>query len=404
VFALGSFLAGLGGALALPDSSANLGIDLRVITDAFVVVVVGGMGSVAGAYLAAVLVGVMQSLGILLLPKSSLVLVFVLMAVVLMIRPQGLLGHPPAPEEEEERCPRLRALPAAMLWLGGALAISAAMIAGFGGEFPRAVVQEIAIAVLFTASLQLLLGPAGTISFGHAAWFGVGAYAAALATKLLIVPLPVALIFAVLVAGALAGLLGMMLVRLSGVSLAMLTLAAAQIAWALATQWGEVTGGDDGILGLWPPQWLGPRLFALLCVGLCAGGVIVLQRATLAPFGYALRAGRDAPLRAAASGLNIARLRIGAFALSGAAAGLAGGLAAFSKGSVFPGAFAIFRSVDALAMVLLGGLHSLAGPIAGALVYTGLFDTLLLAADFWRAILGAALLALILWRPQGLLR
>ena len=88
----------------------------------------------------------------------------------------------------------------------------------------------------------------------------------------------------------------------------------------------------------------------------------------------------------------------------GAAAGLAGGLATFAKGSVFPGSLATFRSVDALAMVLLGGVQSMAGAVVGALIYTGLFDTLLLASDYWRAMLGAVLLGLILWRPQGLVR
>jgi branched-chain amino acid transport system permease protein len=256
--------------------------------------------------------------------------------------------------------------------------------------------------VLFATSLQVLLGPGGTISFGHAAWFGVGAYGTALAVKLLAAPLLLALLAGVIAAGVLASLLGLVLVRLSGVSLAMMTLAAAQIFWALATQWSDVSGGDDGILGLWPP--LGPRAFFVLCLVLSAGGVLLLRRVLNAPFGFALRAGRDAPLRAAASGIETARLRVAAFALAGAAAGLAGGLSTYAKGSVFPGSLAIFRSVDALAMVLLGGVQSISGAVLGALAYTGLFDTLLLASDYWRAMLGAVLLALILWRPQGLLR
>jgi len=273
-----------------------------------------------------------------------------------------------------------------------------------GGDFARSVLEEMAIAVLFATSLHVLLGPGGMISFGHAAWFGIGAYAAALTTSTLAAPLPVALMAGVLGSGAVAAVVGLVLVRLSGVSLAMLTLAFAQIAWAVATQWSEVTGGDDGILSIWPPSWLGAQLFFLLCLGLSVGGVLLLRRALFAPFGYALRASRDAASRAAASGIDAAKLRLAAFALAGAAAGLAGGLSTFSKGSVFPGSLAIFRSVDALAMVLLGGVQSMVGPIVGALAYTGLFDTLLLASDYWRALLGIALLALILWRPQGLVR
>lgn len=404
VLAIGAGLAGLGGALSLPENSANLGIDLRVVTDAFVVVVVGGMGSIAGAYLAAVLVGVMQSLGILLLPKASLVLIFALMAVVLILRPQGLLGRRHLPEDENERFLRVRPAPR---WqkIGGLALVFVAMAVGLlGGDFARSVLEEMCVAVLFASALQVLLGPGGTISFGHAAWFGIGAYAAALSVKALAAPLPVALLLGVLTSGGIAALVGLVLVRLSGVSLAMLTLAFAQIAWAVATQWSEVSGGDDGILGIWPPEWLGHRLFFLLCLALSVAGVLLLRRALYAPFGFALRAGRDAPHRAAASGIEVAKLRLAAFALSGAAAGLAGGLATFAKGSVFPGSLAIFRSVDALAMVLLGGVQSMAGAVVGALAYTGLFDTLLLASDYWRAMLGAALLALILWRPQGLVR
>ena len=403
VLALGAGLAGLGGALSLPENSANLGIDLRVVTDAFVVVVVGGMGSIAGAYLAALLVGVMQAMGILLLPKASLVLVFVLMALVLGIRPGGLLGKP----QTEEENPRFARLRAAGPWQRRAavVAVLAALAVGLlGGDFARSVLEEMAIAMLFAASLHLLLGPGGTISFGHAAWFGIGAYATALATATLAAPLPLALMIAVFGAGGAALLVGLVLIRLSGVTLAMMTLAFAQIVWAVATQWDGLTGGDDGILGIWPPHWLGGRLFFLLCFGLCVAGVLILRRVMFAPFGYALRAGRDAPLRAAASGIDVPRLRLAAFTLAGAAAGLAGGLATFSKGSVFPASLAIFRSVDALSMVLLGGVQSASGPILGALAYTGLFDTLLLASDYWRALLGLTLLALILWRPQGLAR
>ncbi|MDR3523075.1 MAG: ABC transporter permease [Acetobacteraceae bacterium] len=404
VFALGAGLAGLGGALSLPENSANLGIDLRVVTDAFVVVVVGGMGSIAGAYLAAVLVGVMQAMGILLLPKASLVLVFVLMALVLVLRPQGVLGQKQTQENDGERFHRVRAAPPWQRIAGLAVVLLALAVGLAGGDFARSVLEEMAIAVLFAASLHVLLGPGGMISFGHAAWFGIGAYAVALTTSTLAAPLPLALLAGVLAAGAVAAIVGLVLVRLSGVSLAMLTLAFAQIAWAVATQWSEVTGGDDGILGIWPPSGLGARLFFLLCLCLSVGGVLLLRRALFAPFGYALRASRDAASRAAASGIDGAKLRLAAFALAGAAAGLAGGLSTFSKGSVFPGSLAIFRSVDALAMVLLGGVQSMVGPVVGALAYTGLFDTLLLASDYWRALLGITLLALILWRPQGLVK
>ncbi len=109
--------------------------------------------------------------------------------------------------------------------------------------------------------------------------------------------------------------------------------------------------------------------------------MLLLRRVLYAPFGTALRAARDSPLRAEAIGLPVQRLRLAAFALAGAAAGLAGGLYAYAKGSVFPTYISIPKSVDALLMVLLGGVETISGPIVGALAYVGLYDTLLRATD-----------------------
>ena len=103
-----------------------------------------------------------------------------------------------------------------------------------------------------------------------------------------------------------------------------------------------------------------------------------------------------------AIGLNAGSLRLAALVIAGAAAGLAGGLSAFSKGSVFPTYISIDRSVDALVMVLLGGVQTMAGPVVGALVYTGLFDMLLLATHLWRLVLGLSIIALVLVFPRGI--
>ena len=403
VFALGAGLAGLGGALALPDGSANLQLDLSVITDAFVIVVVGGLGSIVGAYLASLLIGVLQSFGILLLPKLTLVIVFAVMAAVLVLRPQGLLGRAAATVRESAAPPVVRPAAPALRWLGGAM-LAALVLAPFVvGPFAVSVLTEAVIAVLFAASLHFMMGPGGMPSFGHAAWFGLGAYGTALAASALGWPMPLALAVAPLVAGVVAAVFGWFVVRLSGVYLAMLTLAFAQIVWAVALQWSGITGGDNGILGVWPHGWLAhPRAFYWFTLAIGAAGTLLLRRMLYAPFGYALRGARDSALRAEAIGLPAARLRLAAFVVAGAAAGLAGGLSAFSKGSVFPTYVSIGRSVDALLMVLLGGVQTIAGPIVGALAYTGLYDTLLLATAQWRLVLGLAIVALVLAFPQGI--
>jgi branched-chain amino acid transport system permease protein len=211
------------------------------------------------------------------------------------------------------------------------------------------------------------------------------------------------LVAAPLAAGALALLLGGVVVRLSGVYLAMLTLAFAQIVWAVAFQSVEWTGGDNGILGVWPAAWArGPAAFYWLTLALVAGGVLLLRRVIYAPLGYAIRAARDSSLRAEAVGLPTRRLRLAAFGIAGAAAGLAGGLYAYAKGSVFPTYISIPKSVDALLMVLLGGVGTVTGPIVGALAYVGLYDALLRATNQWRLALGVLIVVLVVLFPAGI--
>ncbi len=405
VFFLGSLLAGLGGALQLPRESVNLHMDLAIITEAFVVVVVGGLGSLTGAALAALLIGELHAFGILIVPKITLVLVFLVMALVLVVRPHGLLGKPEAAARGGQGSaePVIGPAPPALRWLGLAALAVAVVLPPFLGDYAVSVLTELAIAVLFAASLHLIMGPGGMASFGHAAYFGIGAYGAALAAQWLGAPMLAGLALAPLAAGIFGLLFGYFCVRLSGVYAAMLTLAFAQIAWSVAFQWVEVTGGDNGILGVWPSAWAAPKLvYYYLALALCLGATLFLRRVVHAPFGYALRAQRDSALRAEAIGIDAFRIRWLGFGLAAAAAGVAGGLFAYGKGSVFPTYMGIPRSVDALLMVLLGGVQTLSGPIVGALAFTGLQEQLVRITDLWRLILGCIIVLLVLFFPQGL--
>ncbi len=415
VFFLGAFLAGLGGALQLPREPASLGVDLPVVADAFVVVVVGGLGSVGGAFLAALLIALAKALCIALgdveiagmvvsFSKLTLAVEFVVMAIVLVVRPWGLAGRAPVePHGAAAAHPALRA-PGPLFWPTAGMGLMVLAFVPLGGEgYTLVLLIDIAIFALFAASLHFLMGPAGLVSFGHAAYFGLGAYAAALVFLKLGWPFPAALAAAVVAGGVAAALFGWFCVRLSGVYLAMLTLAFAQIAWSVVHQWDGLTGGSNGLVGVWPPGDLKSRtLFFWIVLGLSAAGVMLLWRMVHSPFGLALRAARDSALRAEAVGIDVRRLRWIAFVAAGALAGLAGGLFAFSKGSVSPEALGVARSVDGLAMVLLGGVHSLTGPVAGAAVFTLLQDEIARASDYWRAALGAAILVLVLAFPNGL--
>ncbi len=151
--------------------------------------------------------------------------------------------------------------------------------------------------------------------------------------------------------------------RLSGVYLAMLTLAFAQIVWSIVFQWEDVTGGSNGILGIWPRAPFDSRpAFYLLTLALVAAGVLLLRRFLFAPFGYAMRAGRDSPCEPRRSAWTSKRIHWIGFAIAGAFCGVAGGLFAYAKGTISPEVVAVSRSIDGMVMVLLGGLQTLTGP------------------------------------------
>lgn len=417
IFALGSALAALGGALQMPREPASLGLDLTTIGDAFVVVVVGGMGSLGGAYLAALIIATVKALcyGIgtveiagtaFAFSKLTLVVEFLVMALVLVWRPQGLMGRARvevrAAHLAEQPIRPMR--PVALRWLVALLVVLALVPLG-AGAFPYLTVLlvDVLIAVLFAASLHFIMGPAGLHSFGHAAYFGLGAYGAALLLRGAALPMEAALALAPFVALAGAAIFGGFAVRLSGVYLSMLTLAFAQIVWSVVFQWDEFTGGSNGLIGIWPSErFVSKTAYYYLSLFTVGAGVYLLRRMLLSPFGYAMRAGRDAPLRAEATGIDVVSIRWAAFVVSGLFCGLAGALHAFAKGSISPEAISVARSVDGLVMVLLGGVQALAGPIVGAAVFTALQDEILRATDYWRAVLGAVILALVLVFPQGL--
>ncbi len=417
VFTLGAFLAGLGGALQSPREPANQFLDLLAIGDAFVVVVVGGMGSIPGAFLAALLIAEIKAICIAIgqvtvfgvsfsFSKLTLVVEFLVMAAVLIWRPWGLLGKPASVSRNAGHAEApLRAATPLLRRLGWLfLAVLVVVpVAGAHAPFVNVLMIDILIAVLFAASLHFIMGPGGMHSFGHAAYFGLGAYGAALLFKSLSLPMELALLLAPMIAGLGALIFGWFSVRLSGVYLAMLTLAFAQIVWSIVFQWDVFTGGSNGIVGVWPAAWLSEKwIYYYLTLASTVAGVLLLRRVLLSPFGYAMRAYRDSPLRADAIGIDGIRVHWAAFVLAGMVCGLAGALFAFSKGSISPEVISVGRSIDGLVMVLLGGIQTLVGPWVGASVFTWLHDLVARETDYWRAMLGFTILALVLLFPQGI--
>jgi branched-chain amino acid transport system permease protein len=404
VFTLGVFLAAFGGALELPREAVNHTMDLQIITEVLVVVVIGGLGNVLGTFLAAIIVSELNAFGILIFPKISLVLVFLVMALVLVVRPWGLLGRPEAASRAASGLQVMRWSPLQPRWrLLVALGIAAAaLLPLIGGDYALTVATEVLIFMLFAASLQLLIGAGGLVSFGHAAYFGLGAYGAALTLKYFGMTAALAIGPIAALSGAL--IFGWFCVRLSGVYFAMLTLAFAQILWSVAFQWTEVTGGDNGLIGIWPSASVASTAhFYWLTLILVVIGIALLRVILFSPFGYALRALRDNELRAEAVGLSRHRVQWIAFTAAGTFAGVAGALHAFLKGSVFPDDLGIPLSIDALAMVLLGGASSVSGGVVGAALYKSLSIWVVSETNYSKLVIGLLIIVLVSAFPQGVL-
>ncbi|HBI82825.1 MAG TPA: ABC transporter permease [Alcaligenaceae bacterium] len=417
VFALGALLAGLGGALQLPREPANLDMDMTTIGAAFVVVVVGGMGSIPGAFVASLLIseikavciwlGIVNVFGIdISFSKLTLVVEFLVMAAVLVWRPWGLMGREQAATRNVGMPePALRASGVAFkVWVGVLFVVLFAM-PWLTASTPYLMVLgiDLLVAVLFATSLHFIMGPGGMHSFGHAAYFGLGAYGAALMLRSAGVSMEFALLAGPIVAVLGAVLFGWFSVRLTGVYLAMLTLAFAQITWSIVFQWDDFTGGSNGLTGIWPSTWLSDKnRYYLLTLMFVGASVWLLRRILFAPFGLALRAARDSSIRAEAIGIDVKTVQWVAFILAGLFAGLAGALYVFSKGGISPESLHVGKSVDALVMVLLGGIQSLSGPVVGAVGFTWLHDTVARHAEYWRALLGGLILLLVLLFPQGI--
>jgi branched-chain amino acid transport system permease protein len=275
--------------------------------------------------------------------------------------------------------------------------------------------NDVAIWALFAISLNLLVGYTGLVSFGHAAYFGVGAYTCGLLMKNLGVPFPLALLAAAALAGLFAAVYGVFCVRLTKVYFAMLTLAFAWITWAIAFRWNEVTGGDQGLFGVPLPDftWLKelPLLgrvsdadwFYYLSVGVVAVCVWAMRRLVESPFGLILTVIRENPERAQFVGIDVRRHQHLAFVVAGTFAGVAGALFGIFNRGVYPDYMYWTKGAEVLIMTLLGGMGTFYGPAVGAFLILWLNQEITAITEYWSLVLGVILGALILVTPRGVL-
>jgi branched-chain amino acid transport system permease protein len=284
-----------------------------------------------------------------------------------------------------------------------------------GSKYYTFLATQIAILSLFAVSYNLLLGSAGLVSFGHAAYFGLGSYACGLLMKELGVPFILALCAGGLMASAFAAVFGFFCVRLTKIYFSMLTLAFAQIVWAICFQWNELTGGDQGISPIPYPSlnWLaslpgldGFRLgdyfyfVALAIVALC---IAALHRISVSPFGRMLTTIRENPERASFIGVNVRAYELAAFVIAGGFAGIAGALFGIFNRGVFADFLYWPKSAEVLIMTILGGMNYFWGPVVGTFMLVMLNQQITAYTEYWPLVLGTILLVLLFAFPGGLL-
>lgn len=300
-------------------------------------------------------------------------------------------------------------------WWGGILFAVAFAVPFFGSPLYTYLATDVAIWALFAISLNLLVGYTGLVSFGHAAYFGIGAYTCGLLMKEVGVAFPLAFLAAGVVAAFFAAVYGYFCVKLTKVYFAMLTLAFSWISWAVCFRWNEVTGGDQGLSGVSSPDldWMqalpliGSRppseYFHFVAVVLVALGIWIARRIVESPFGLILTTIRDNPERAQSIGIDVRRYQHVVFVIAGTLAGFAGALFGILNRGVFPDFMNWTKGAEVLIMTLLGGMGTFYGPVAGAFLILWLNQEITAITEYWSLVLGIVLGGLILALPAGVL-
>ncbi len=291
-----------------------------------------------------------------------------------------------------------------LLW-AGALVAAVVAFPTVAGPYPVKLLQEILIWAVFAMSLDLLMGYAGMVSFGHSAFFGIGGYVAALALREF-PSLLSALVLPALVAALAALLIGLCSIRTSGVYFIMLTLAFSQMFYAYAFQ-SAWLGAEDGVVGVPRPRLFGLELaegalFHLYLVGLIGLAILLLWRVVLSPFGHVLRGIQENEGRMEAVGYAVQRYKLVAFVIAGTIGGVAGALYTQLNLTISPDAFFWTTSGEALLMVIIGGTGTLWGALPGAAAFILLQSLVSSYTERWMLILGATFVLFVLFAPGGI--
>ena len=289
-------------------------------------------------------------------------------------------------------------------WWLGMIFLATLILPVVIGVFWIHVAVEILILGLFAVSFNMIFGYMGQLSFGHAAYFGVGAYATGLLLVKTSVPLPICLAVSMITAGIFALVIGYFCVRLTGIYFAILTMAFGQLMYYIIFQWYSFTGGDDGLQGIVPPDWISSATaYYYFTLFIVAAALIVIWFITESPFGYTMRAIRENAERTRFIGLNVRKYMLINFAVAGMFAGLAGGLLGPFNRSIAPDLCNWHQSGIPVFMTVIGGPASFFGPIIGSLIYTFLFAFVTGFTEYWPLTIGLVIIFVVLYMPGGVM-
>ncbi|MGE5147148.1 MAG: ABC transporter permease, partial [Candidatus Eiseniibacteriota bacterium] len=410
-FALGSGIAALGGALGneLLPLSPTYALEYLVII--LIVVAVGGMGSLKGTFVAAVLIGILDTAGKYLLPETGAFTIYIVTLAVLLIRPSGLFGRPavpaaaPAPSHAQKPPTDQRwRIAEALPWVIG-------LAAYFLLDRNLSLGTQILVAILFALSLDLVMGYAGILTIGQAAFFGVGGYASGMLSAHLGIADPLLGLLAGAVMGAVVGFLsGWVVLRTQGLALLMLTLAVTQMLHEGAAKAIGLTGGHDGLQGVTRGPLFGViafdfpgRTMYLYTLAVLFLAFLFARRLTYSQFGLGLHGIRENAARMMAIGSDVHLRRVVVYTIAAALAGVAGALSSQAIRLSSLDMINFERSAIVLVMLVLGGIGNLYGAFLGAAVYMT-FENYVAKAnpEYWYFWVGLFLILRTLYLPRGL--
>jgi len=422
-FMLGALMAGLGGVLGSLKLSVAPGIDAEFLIYSFAIVVIGGVGSFRGTFIASLIVGEMHVLGAVFFPDFAMAFIFVLLVVFLSIYPRGLFGReieqihiPIAPYTEDFKLRRIplfkRFSPISISITQTILVILLfSLIPVLFSKYWLLLFAEILIFGLFALSFNIMFGFTGMLSFGQAAIFGVGAYTVSLLMIKLNLSWGIAFLLSLAFSTFVAFLIGICIIHRTEIYFAMLTMSFGQLFYSTIYKWNDLTGGADGLTGIPPPKvsilnWtlaikspIDHYYFVLIIVGL---SYIIIRKIINSPFGQVLTAIRENPQRTDFVGLNTRKYKLMTFTIAGIFSGLSGILYAPFAGSIDVLMAHWSKSAEPIFMTLIGGIGTLFGPFVGTLFYFSLQSFISAKTEYWMLFFGAILIIIVMDFPIGI--